>query len=186
MNFPTIILISLGLAMDAFAVSIASGVIIHRQKLRKSLIFGCLFGFFQMIMPVIGWATGRAFYSLISNIDHWIAFGLLSFIGVKMIWEAVKMDDIENTPSDLTAVVLLGLAVATSIDALAVGLGFACLNVSIIFPVIMIGIVTFILSTLGVLIGARVGHFLEKKVEIVGGIILILIGIKILIEHLCF
>lgn len=170
--------------MDAFAVAIAGGVIIQRQHLSHALRFGIYFGLFQMVMPILGWAAGRTFAPLIGSVDHWVAFILLTFIGGRMVREAFEMDYIERSENCFTAYVLLGLAVATSIDALIVGLSFAFLNVDVITPAIMIGAVTFTLSFLGVLIGQKVGHLFEKKMEVVGGLVLIGIGLKILIEHL--
>lgn len=184
MDMISVVLIALGLAMDAFAVSIASGVIIKRQRVKKALIFGFMFGGFQMLMPVIGWAAGHSFRQFMSGIDHWIAFGLLTVIGCKMIYEAVEIENIENPRADMTALTLLGLSVATSVDALAVGISFAFLDVSIIFPVLVIGAVTFVLSFSGVFAGSRYGGLFEKKVEIIGGGILIFIGVKILLSHL--
>lgn len=184
MDIVTIIFIALGLAMDAFAVSIASGVIIKRQRVKKALLFGFMFGAFQMFMPVIGWAAGHSFRGLISGIDHWVAFGLLTVIGAKMIYEAVKIESFERSEMDMSALTLLGLSIATSIDALAVGISFAFLDVSIILPVMVIGVVTFVLSFLGVFAGSKYGGLFEKKVEVIGGAILILIGLKILLSHI--
>ena len=183
MNAITIILIALGLAMDAFAVSVASGITIKRQRTRSAFKFGMFFGSFQMIMPVAGWLAGVRLQSLIANIDHWIAFVLLAFIGCKMIYESFKLE--EKTEAASRGIkVMLFLSVATSIDALAVGLSFAFLEISIVTSVIVIGIVTFVLSFAGIFIGNTIGHFFEKKLEALGGLILIGIGIKILLEHL--
>jgi putative Mn2+ efflux pump MntP len=176
--------IALALAMDAFAVSIASGVIIKRHHLTHAIKFGFYFGFFQMFMPMIGWYGGSFFQNFIGQYDHWIAFILLSFIGIKMIKEANEMDYAERSENYFTAYILLGLAVATSIDALAVGLSFAFLGIDIAMPALFIGIVTFLFSFVGVLLGKKVGHIFEKKIEILGGVVLIIIGLKILIQHL--
>lgn len=184
MNIFSIVLIAIGLAMDAFAVSIANGLIIKKKKYFNAFKFGVSFGLFQMVMPIMGWSLGYRLKDLIQNIDHWIAFFLLGFIGVKMIYESFKIEKIEKDEASITLSVLLGLSVATSIDALAVGLSFAFLEVSIVVPVLIIGGVTFVLSYLGVLIGNRFGPLFEKKMEIIGGLILIGIGFKILIEHL--
>lgn len=136
-------------------------------------------------MPIMGWLAGVSLRSFISDIDHWIAFGLLGFIGSKMIYESFKLETNEKSnPLDISVIIIL--SIATSIDALAVGITFAFINVSIVTPVLVIGIVTFLVSFLGVFIGEKGGHFFEKKIEIAGGIILIAIGIKILIEHLFF
>ncbi len=184
MDIASVLFIALGLAMDAFAVSIASGVIIKRQKVKKALTFGVMFGGFQMVMPVIGWGAGHTFRSLILNIDHWIAFGLLVAIGIKMIYEAVRIERVERAEKAMTGFILLGLSVATSMDALAVGLSFAFLRVWIIFPAIVIGIMTFIMSFIGIFLGSRYGELFEEKIEIIGGAILILIGVRILLSHL--
>ena len=184
MDIITIIFIALGLAMDAFAVSIASAVTIKREKIRKAILFGLMFGGFQMLMPIIGWSAGYTFRSFVSGIDHWIAFGLLVFIGFKMIYEAMNIEKLESAGSEITAIVLLGLSIATSIDALAVGISFTFLEISIFLPVVMIGIITFFMSFAGVLLGSKYGGFFEKKIEVLGGIILIIIGIKILVSHL--
>jgi putative Mn2+ efflux pump MntP len=135
-------------------------------------------------MPLIGWLAGLSLRDFIAGVDHWVAFGLLGLIGGKMIYGATKIGTHEKETNPLSLFVLLILSVATSIDALAVGLSFAFLKISIATPIIVIGFVTFLLSFLGVLVGNRLGHFFEKKMEIVGGLVLIGIGIKILIEHL--
>ena len=170
--------------MDAFAVSIANGLIIKKKKFFNAFKFGFSFGLLQMIMPIIGWSISFKFRHLIEGVDHWIAFGLLSLIGCKMIYEAFKIEKIEKSESTITMGVLFGLSIATSIDALAVGVSFAFLNISIVAPAIIIGVITFFMSYFGVLIGNRFGHIFEKKIEIIGGLILIGIGLKILAEHL--
>jgi putative Mn2+ efflux pump MntP len=184
MSHLTLLLIAFGLAMDAFAVSISNGITIQRQRANHALRIGLFFGSFQALMPLIGWSAGLNLRDLISGVDHWIAFGLLFFIGCKMIYESTRMDIREKEVKPLTLSTLLVLSVATSIDALAVGISFALLKISIVTPIIVIGVVTFVLSFLGVLTGSKIGHFFEKKIEILGGLILIGIGIKILIEHL--
>lgn len=184
MDFLSITGIALGLAMDALAVSIASGVIIKRQHLTHAFKFGLYFGFFQMFMPIIGWYGGSLFQTFIEPFDHWVAFVLLAGIGVKMIKEAYDLDYVERSENYFTAYVLLGLAVATSVDALAVGLSFAFLGVDAVVPAVVIGMVTFLLSFTGVLIGKKIGHIFEKKIEVFGGVVLILIGLKILVQHL--
>jgi putative Mn2+ efflux pump MntP len=180
----SILLIAVGLAMDAFAVSISSGVIIKKSKLKSALTIALFFGLFQAIMPIIGWLAGFGLRDVIAGFDHWIAFGLLCIIGCKMIYESFSLEPAENKTDPLNIYVLFVLSIATSIDALAIGLSLSLLNVSIILPVVIIGIVTFSLSFFGVYIGNKFGHFFEKKIEIIGGLILIGIGIKILIEHL--
>jgi len=184
MDAITIIAIAFGLAMDAFAVSITSGITIKNLKINNALKIALFFGLFQAIMPVIGWLAGLSLKDFISEIDHWIAFGLLSFIGCKMIYESITVQSNEKQIDPLNVYVLLMLSVATSIDALAVGVSFAFLKVSIVTPVIIIGTLTFLLSYLGVYIGDRIGHFFENKIEIAGGLLLIGIGLKILIESL--
>ncbi|MDD2891171.1 MAG: manganese efflux pump MntP family protein [bacterium] len=180
----TYILIAFGLAMDAFAVSITSGAIIKNVKPVDALKIALFFGMFQMGMPLIGWFVGSYLDRFISSFDHWVAFGLLSLIGIKMIHEATKKESEKKEINPLNLYVLLLLSVATSIDALAVGLSFAFLRVPIITPIMIIGIITFSLSFIGVFIGNKAGHFFENKIEILGGIILIAIGLKILIQHL--
>jgi len=180
----SIFLIGIALAMDAFAVSISCGVIIPKLKLENAFKIAFFFGFFQAAMPVIGWLVGAGMKNYIQPVDHYIAFGLLGFIGVRMIYEAVKNPEFTRLINPLMFSVLIILSIATSIDALAVGLSFAFLEVSIISAIIIIGTVTFILSFFAVLFGDRVGYYLKKKPQIIGGLILIGIGIKIMIEHL--
>ena len=184
MDILSICLIALGLAMDAFAVSIARGFTINTSRVKNALIIALSFGLFQAIMPVIGWASGSLFKDLIEYIDHWIAFALLSFIGIKMIHESFKITKKDKKIDVLNLRILLILSIATSIDALAVGVTLSFLDVTIIMPALMIGIITFSLSFMGVFIGNKFGHFFENKIEALGGIILIGIGIKILLEHL--
>lgn len=184
MDILNITVIALGLAMDAFAVSITSGLTIKNLKIKYAFRIALFFGLFQAFMPLIGWLAGLSLKDFISGFDHWIAFGLLCFIGCRMIYESIKIESSEREINQLNVYFLLVLSVATSIDALAVGISFAFLMISIVTPIIVIGIVTFLLSFIGVFIGNRVGHFFEGKFEIIGGLILIGIGIKILIEHL--
>ena len=183
MNTLTIFIIALGLAMDAFAVSITSGIAIKRLRIRYALRIALFFGAFQAIMPVIGWFAGLGMRDLISAIDHWIAFTLLLMVGCKMIYEATLMDGEKDKRDPLNLYVLIILSIATSIDALAVGLSLSFINVAIIAPAVIIGVITFLLSFLGVYIGDRFGHFFESRIEILGGLILIGIGTRILIEH---
>jgi len=184
MDITAIILIAFGLAMDAFAVSITSGIAIKHLKLSHALRIAAFFGGFQAIMPLIGWTAGLNIANYISGIDHWIAFALLAFIGSKMIYEATKMEKVEKETNPLDIKVLLLLAIATSIDALAVGLSFAFLKIGIITPIIIIGTITFALSFTGTYAGRKLGHLFENKIEIAGGILLIAIGTEILLEHL--
>lgn len=183
MDAVTIILIAVGLAMDAFAVSIATGITTTQQKRKTALVMASFFGIFQMLMPLIGWSIGITFRNLIVEVDHWIAFGLLAFIGSKMIYDSTKKEALEkNNALRLSA--LLTLAIATSIDALMVGLSFAFLQIAIAVPILVIGVVTFALSYVGVIFGCAVGSLFGNKIKIVGGLILIVIGIKVLLDHL--
>lgn len=184
MNILTIIPIALALAMDAFAVSISAGITSKESKLKTALIVALFFGTFQAIMPVIGWLAGNSLVNFISEIDHWLAFGLLCLIGCRMIYESFNKDHDKNIINSQNLYILFLLAIATSIDALAVGITFAFLDVSILFPVIIIGTITFVLSFSGVIIGKKLGELFKNRILIVGGIILILIGLNIVIEHL--
>lgn len=184
MDTLTVLFIALGLSMDAFAVSITSGFTVRQLKIHYALKIALFFGLFQAIMPLLGWTAGFGLRDFISSIDHWIAFVLLTAIGIKMIYEARIIKEEEKEVVILSIYALLLLSIATSIDAFAVGFSLSALNVSIVNPALIIGIITFILSFAGVFIGNRFGHLFESKIEIVGGIILIGIGIKILIEHL--
>ena len=185
MSYLELFAIAVGLSMDAFAVSICKGLSVRRLRPRHNLICGLYFGGFQALMPVIGWLLGRQFESLIKSVDHWIAFALLVLLGANMIREAVKNEE-ENLNDSFSPKTMLPLAVATSIDALAVGVTFAFLDVEIVPAVSMIGATTFILSAIGVKIGNVFGTKYKSKAELVGGIVLIAMGIKILIEHLFF
>ena len=184
MNIFNIFFIALGLAMDAFAVSITSGITIKNLKITQALKIALFFGIFQAIMPLIGWLSGQTIEDFVTSIDHWIAFSLLTIVGSKMIYESTKIESELKKTNPLNLHTLLLLSIATSIDALAIGISFAFLLVSIITPIMIIGIVTFILSFIGVFIGDLKGHLFEGKIEILGGVILIGIGVKILIEHL--
>ena len=194
MSFMSLILIAFCLSMDAFAVSITNGIIIKNVRLNDALKIGLYFGFFQALMPIMGWAAGIHFKDYIVAFDHWIAFVLLGFIGVKMIISALKEEkdraDEQDASQDericenpLCAQYLLMLSVATSIDALAAGVSFAFFDIGIFASALLIGLITFTLSTFGVLIGKGCGGLLQKKAEIIGGSILTLMGVKILIEH---
>lgn len=178
-----ILLISIGLAMDAFAVSVCKGLAMKKMSWKKAIIIGLYFGAFQAIMPTIGFSLGTAFERFITNVDHWVAFILLVGIGINMVKEAFDKES-ENKNDNVDVKTMLVLSIATSIDALAIGITFACLKIHIVMPVITIGLITFIISVIGVKIGNRFGNKYEKKAEIMGGVILILLGIKILLEHL--
>ena len=183
MGIVEMLLISIGLAMDAFAVSICKGISMKKMDWKKAIIIGIWFGVFQASMPIIGYFLGMTFEEIIISIDHWIAFVLLSFIGIKMIKETFNKDS-ESCNDDTSFKSMLILAIATSIDALAVGVTFAFLNVNIILAVSLIAIITFVISCIGVKLGNVFGDKYEKKAELTGGIVLILIGLKILLEHL--
>lgn len=178
-----LLLLSVGLAMDAFAVSVCKGISMKKMNWKKAIIIGLYFGGFQALMPTIGYFLGAAFQSLITSIDHWIAFILLGIIGGGMIKESFG-DDEENRNDDVSFKTMIVLAIATSIDALAIGITFAFLNVNLVLAISLIGIITFILSVFGTKIGNRFGDKYEKKAEFLGGVILLLLGIKILLEHL--
>lgn len=184
MGFLELFLIGIGLSMDAFAVSICKGL--NMQKINKLYCFliACFFGGFQALMPFIGWALGKQFESYITAFDHWIAFGLLAFLGGKMVIEALKEEEIQTEEVRVDIRELFLLAIATSIDALAVGITFAFLQVKILSAITIIGCTTFGWAILGVVIGNFFGARFKKKAEIAGGVILIIIGVKILIEHL--
>ncbi len=170
--------------MDAFAVAIATGFAIKNVKVRHALKVGLFFGMFQAIMPVFGWYAGYAAKNILQSVDHWIAFAVLSIIGLKMIAETKEIEESEKEDNQLRFIALLILAIATSIDALAVGFSLSLLKIQIITPSLIIGIITFLFSYSGVYIGNKFGHFFENKIEIIGGIILLFIGIKTLVEHL--
>ena len=187
MSLFELFIIAVGLSMDAFAVSVCKGLSTSDVRPLNMLCAGLWFGLFQALMPLIGYLLGVNFSSLIQSVDHWIAFILLSLIGANMIREAVSSKEeceVADTGSSYAFKVMLPLAVATSIDALAVGVSFAFLAVDIIPAICFIGVCTFVLSAAGVKIGSVFGNRFEKKAEIAGGIILILMGLKILLEHL--
>ena len=186
MDSLTIIVIAVGLAMDAFVVSIVSGSAYKQLHVRHTLRMALFFGAFQAFMPLIGSLAGLTLRDYITDYDHWIAFGLLAAVGGKMIYESFKIKSVEENPDPSNIFVLLVLSVATSIDALAVGITLSLIASSIIAAAMIIGLITFALSYLGVYIGKRFGHFFESKMEVLGGVILIGIGIKILIEHSFF
>lgn len=185
MNLFSLFLIAVGLSMDAFAVSICKGLAMKNITIKKALIVGLWFGGFQGLMPAIGYLLGTQFEKYITNIDHWIAFVLLFIIGGNMIKEALSKEE-EEANDSLAFKEMLLLALATSIDALAVGVTFAFLKVQIIPAVSFIGVITFTLSAIGVKIGNIFGSRYKSKAELAGGIILILMGCKILLEHLGF
>ena len=183
MEFWEILVLGIGLSMDAFAVSVCKGLAVRRADLKTSLVCGVWFGAFQALMPLIGYFLGRMFADAIAAVDHWVAFFLLALVGGNMIKEALSGEEESATP-DLSAKAMLPLAVATSIDALAVGISLAMTEAPIFTSVIVIGITTFALSALGVTIGGIFGNKFQKKAEIFGGAVLILLGCKILLESL--
>ena len=186
MGWFELFLIAVGLSMDAFAVALGKGLNMMRLNFRYALVIAAFFGGFQAGMPLLGWLLGRQFEGYITAIDHWVAFILLGFIGGKMLWDAFhEEDDIWADFDDRIDIrELTLLAVATSIDALAVGITFAFLQVSMLPSVVLIGVTTFILSLIGVALGNRFGTRFESKAEMAGGLVLIFIGAKILFEHL--
>lgn len=186
MSIIEIALIGVGLAMDAFAVSICKGLAMRRMNYKKAIIIAAFFGVFQALMPALGYVLGTAFANKIAAIDHWIAFILLALIGANMIKEALSSDDDECQDDSLRLGDLIMLSIATSIDALAVGITFAFFNVSLLLSVSMIGIITFIICVIGVKVGNVFGEKYKSKAELAGGLILIVMGAKILIDHLFF
>lgn len=186
MNLLLILGIAVGLAMDTFAVAIATSISLGKVSKRQLFRFSWHFGLFQALMPLAGWALGQTVAVYISTVDHWLAFGLLTYVGGKAIWSAFKKDPETDSPkSDPTrGASLVMLSLATSIDAFAVGFSFAFLDVAIWYPAVIIGLVTALITLTGMLIGGRLGSKLGKHVEILGGLILVGIGLKILVEHL--
>ena len=183
MGWLELTLLAVGLSMDAFAVSICKGLAMDRVTLGRAAVVGLWFGGFQGLMPLVGWFLGSRFAAYITAVDHWIAFGLLVFLGINMVREA-RQGEAEEADGSLGVKIMLAMAVATSIDALAVGITFAFLEVEVLPAVCFIGIITFLLSALGVKLGSLCGTRFQAKAEALGGIILILLGVKILLEHL--
>ena len=184
MDFLSVLLIAVGLSMDAFAVAVCKGLALRRVTFRHEITVGLWFGVFQALMPLIGFLIGEQFREKIMAYDHWIAFGLLALIGGNMIREAVFEKDEATADAALSPRAMLPLAIATSIDALAVGVTFAFLNVHIAPAAALIGVVTCLLSMGGVKLGSLFGAKMEKRAQVVGGVILILLGLRILLEHL--
>ena len=183
MELLSVIAIAVGLAMDTFAVSIVTGAAYKQLHIRHTLRMAGFFGGFQAFMPVVGYLAGLTVRQYVSNYDHWIAFGILAAVGLKMIYESFKIKEERKTPNPANLVVVLALAVATSIDALAVGITISLITHAIALAVIIIGVVTFGLSFAGVYIGKKFGHFFEGGIEIIGGLVLIALGLKIVIQH---
>ena len=190
MNFLTVIGIAFGLSLDAFTVALTNSMVIKDLHFKHGFRMAVFFGFFQFGMPIIGWAAGMTFSGYIESIDHWIAFALLAFVGGRMIRNGLQKKRIEAYHSDdekkdcRNLLTLFLLSIATSIDALAIGLSFAMINVEIVLPSIMIGIITFMVSMIGYGIGKKIGKIVKIELDILGGIVLLGIGIKILVEHL--
>ena len=184
MSFIALLALSVGLAMDAFAVSVAEGIVLHRVTRRHTLRLALYFGGFQAGMPVVGWLAGRTISNYVQAYDHWVAFGLLMLIGGKMLADAVWRfeTDVDRPPS--RGLKLLGLSIATSIDALAVGVSLAMLEVNVWWTVLWIGLVTGVLSAVGLHLGDRAGTRLERWAEVLGGVMLCGIGLEILLRHL--
>jgi manganese efflux pump family protein len=179
-----IFLTAIGLSFDTFAVSVSSGIVKNEITFFNAMKIAFSLAFFQSMMPLAGWAIGIKIKEFVSSVDHWIAFGLLSIIGLKMILESLKKEKENTFFNPLNFLFLIGMSVATSIDAFVVGVSFGFVNMSIFVPLLIIGAVTFIVSMLGILFGKKAGAHFGKKMEILGGIILIGIGTKILIQHL--
>lgn len=184
MTILELFIVAIGLSMDAFAVSVCKGLAMNDSSLKKAGAVGLWFGGFQALMPLLGFFLGSRFETSISAYDHWIAFGLLALIGINMIREALKKGDCDVNSKSLEFKVMLPMAIATSIDALAVGITFAVLKVNILPAICFIGIITFALSVIGVKAGCMFGTKYKSKAELAGGIILVLLGLKILLEHL--
>jgi putative Mn2+ efflux pump MntP len=182
----TLLLLAVGVSADAFAVAIGKGLQIRSRVIARALLIGFLFGLAQAVMPLLGWLLGATFAARIAPFDHWVAFGLLAAVGGKMLWEALRPNggDAESGSDEVSLGELLVLAVATSIDALAVGVSFAFVDIQVWVAVLTIGLTTFALSFLAVLMGHRVGNRFQRPAEVIGGFILILIGAQIVAEHL--
>ncbi|MBU4263250.1 MAG: manganese efflux pump MntP family protein [Proteobacteria bacterium] len=180
----TLIFIALALAMDAFAVALAAGVALHPVSKRQLFRLGFHFGLFQGLMPIIGWLAGLGVQGLISAYDHWLAFGLLSFVGGKMIFEAFQDDEEKQKTDPTKGATMVMLSIATSIDALAVGLSLAVIGVNIWTPALVIAVTAATLTVAGMLLGGKIGMIWGKRVEVLGGLLLIGIGLKILVDHL--
>lgn len=184
MNIATLIFLALGLSMDAFAAALSDGMTYRTIGKRRSLQIAFFFGFFQALMPVIGFFAGKIFSDFLQACDHWIALALLGGIGLNMIFEALNSEENAISEESISLQTLLLQSIATSIDAFAIGIGFAVMQINILNASLLIGIITLICSFIGVRIGKRLGMLLKQKAEICGGSILIIIGLKIFIEHM--
>ncbi|MFP4133424.1 MAG: manganese efflux pump MntP family protein [Halothece sp.] len=183
MQIITIGFLSAGLAADAFAISLTSGLLIKRIKLNKALKIALFFGIFQTMMPILGWLTGLAFRDVINGVNHWLVFILLVGLGLKMIYESFTQEK-QASFNPLDNYTLMGLAIATSIDGLAAGIGLSVLEIPLMVVVTTIGLITFLFSIIGVFMGHYFGHIFENRVEYVGGLVLIAVGTKTLLENL--
>lgn len=186
MDILSLLFLSFALAMDAFAVSLCKGFGIKKLKFKHYMIVGVYFGGFQALMAALGYFAGVTFASFVASVDHWIAFILLSFIGLKMIKESFEAESCDNNANQFGFKTMLALAIATSIDALAVGVSFAFLNFDLLLALFLIGFITFMLCIIALKIGNQFGIYLKNKAELFGGTVLIILGLKILIEHLFF
>jgi putative Mn2+ efflux pump MntP len=184
MEILTIFLIAIGLSFDTFAVSISSGLVLRKIDFFNATKIAITLALFQAAMPVIGWLAGSGIKNYAESVDHWIAFGILALLGGKMIYESFNADPEDRSFNPLDIRVLIGMAIATSIDALIVGFSFALLNYKIVISIGIIGAVTYIVAMLGMLFGKKIGAQMGRRMEILGGVMLILIGLKILFEHL--
>jgi putative Mn2+ efflux pump MntP len=184
MDLITIIFLAVGLSVDAFSVAIGIGAANTKRSWAPVLRLAAAFGLFQFAMPLAGWLAGLTVVNIIGGFDHWIAFALLAYVGGKMIWEGCKNESEEEKADQTSGLPLLLLSIATSIDALAIGFSFSILKVQILFPAAIIGIVCFLMTSIGMIFGKVLARIFGKKVEIFGGIVLIAIGVKILIDHL--
>ena len=186
MDIISIVLTAIALSADAMSVSISNGIAVKKLKAKSVILMAALFGGFQFLMPVLGWLLGQTVSGLIESFDHWIAFALLGFIGIKMVIESFKGDDRpKSNPFAFSALIIM--AIATSIDALAVGIGFASLSMAqntLWLAVALIGIITFVLSCCGAVLGKKLGEVFKRRAELIAGVLLCLIGLKILLEHL--
>ena len=180
----TLLLLATGVSADAFAVALGKGLQLRRQVLARALLIGLLFGLAQALMPLAGYLLGSTFADRIAAYDHWVAFGLLAAVGGKMLWEALRPSADDEPADEVSVRELLVLALATSIDALAVGVSFAFLEIDVWVAVLVIGLTTFVLSVAAVLLGHRVGTRFQRPAEVVGGLVLILIGAQIVVQHL--
>jgi manganese efflux pump family protein len=183
MGIIALVLLGIGLSFDTFAVSVSCGLIEKKIRFLEATRIAFIFAIFQALMPVLGWFLGLSIKNYIVQVDHWVAFGLLLLVGLKMIYESIS-DTSEKTFNPQDIKIILMFAVATTIDALAVGVTFAFLNVKMIMAAFVIGSITYLVSMLGILFGKKSGAYFGKKIEIAGGLILIAIGVKILVEHL--